>query len=154
MLNQVSLDIEDGEFVTPVGPSECAKSTVLRILAGLEAADAGQVSIQGKDVTTIRPASRNLAMVFQSYALYPHLGVAQNMTTPLRMRDLNRLGCLPIVGPLLARAAHRSMHAQVAEVAETLQITPLLNRKPGQLSGGQRQRVALGRAMVRRPSLF
>ncbi|MEL6437621.1 MAG: ABC transporter ATP-binding protein, partial [Pseudomonadota bacterium] len=94
------------------------------------------------------------AMVFQSYALYPHLTVAQNMMTPLRMRDLDRAGRLPLIGPLVARAAHRKMRDQVAEVAETLQITPLLDRKPGQLSGGQRQRVALGRAMVRAPVAF
>ncbi|WP_299682432.1 ABC transporter ATP-binding protein [uncultured Roseobacter sp.] len=154
VLNNVSLDIEEGEFVTLVGPSGCGKSTFLRILAGLEAADAGQVEIQGRDVTAIRPADRNLAMVFQSYALYPHLSVAQNIMTPLRMRDLNRLGRLPVIGPLLSRAAHRKMRDQVGEVAETLQITPLLDRKPGQLSGGQRQRVALGRAMVRQPVAF
>ncbi|WP_299741114.1 ABC transporter ATP-binding protein [uncultured Roseobacter sp.] len=154
VLNRVSLDIGEGEFVTLVGPSGCGKSTLLRILAGLEATDAGQVKIQGKDVTAIRPADRNLAMVFQSYALYPHLSVEQNMMTPLRMRELDRMGRLPLIGPLMSRAAHRKMHAQVAEVAETLQITPLLGRKPGQLSGGQRQRVALGRAMVRQPVAF
>ncbi|MEX0371480.1 MAG: ABC transporter ATP-binding protein, partial [Tateyamaria sp.] len=154
VLNNVSLDIEEGEFVTLVGPSGCGKSTLLRILAGLEAADAGQVEIQGQDVTAVRPADRNLAMVFQSYALYPHLSVAQNMMTPLRMRDLGGVGRLPVLGPLFSRSAHRKMRDQVAEVADTLQITPLLDRKPGQLSGGQRQRVALGRAMVRQPVAF
>ncbi|MEL6104146.1 MAG: ABC transporter ATP-binding protein [Pseudomonadota bacterium] len=154
VLNDVSLDIEGGEFVTLVGPSGCGKSTLLRILAGLEAADAGQVEIQGRNVTAIRPADRNLAMVFQSYALYPHLTVAQNMMTPLRMRDLDRVGRLPVLGPVLSRTAYRKMRDRVADVAETLQIKALLDRKPGQLSGGQRQRVALGRAMVRQPVAF
>ncbi|MEM1427925.1 MAG: ABC transporter ATP-binding protein [Pseudomonadota bacterium] len=154
VLNGVSLDIEDGEFVTLVGPSGCGKSTLLRILSGLEAADGGRVLIEGKDVTATRPADRNLAMVFQSYALYPHLSVADNMMTPLRMRDLSGFQRLPILGPLLARGAYREMRALVAEIAETLKITPLLERKPGQLSGGQRQRAALGRAMVRQPLAF
>ncbi|MEO0860252.1 MAG: ABC transporter ATP-binding protein [Pseudomonadota bacterium] len=154
VLNSVSLDIEDGEFVTLVGPSGCGKSTLLRILAGLEAADEGSVAIEGRDVTAVRPADRNLAMVFQSYALYPHLTVAENMMTPLRMRDLHRGQRLPILGPMIARAAHRKLRAQADEVAETLKIMPLMERKPGQLSGGQRQRVALGRAMVRNPVAF
>lgn len=154
VLKGVSLDIKDGEFVTLVGPSGCGKSTLLRILSGLEAADAGQVLINADDVTAVRPADRNLAMVFQSYALYPHLSVADNMMTPLRMRDLGWSGRLPILGPMLARHTYRQMRAQVADVAETLKITPLLARKPGQLSGGQRQRVALGRAMVRAPVAF
>lgn len=154
VLNSVSLDIDEGEFITLVGPSGCGKSTLLRILAGLEAADSGQVEIQGQDVSNIRPADRNLAMVFQSYALYPHLNVAQNMMTPLRMRDLGRFGRLPIIGPFVARSAHQRMRDHVGEVAKTLQIAQLLDRKPGQLSGGQRQRVALGRAMVRQPVAF
>ncbi|MEO0938311.1 MAG: ABC transporter ATP-binding protein [Pseudomonadota bacterium] len=154
VLKGVSLDIADGEFVTLVGPSGCGKSTLLRILAGLEAADAGQVRIGGQDVTAMRPAERNLAMVFQSYALYPHLSVAENMMTPLRMRDLSPVQRLPILGPLAARAQHKAIRAQADEVAETLKITQLMDRKPGQLSGGQRQRVALGRAMVRKPVAF
>lgn len=154
VLKQVSLDIKEGEFVTLVGPSGCGKSTLLRILSGLEQADAGRVSIGGMNVTDVRPAERNLAMVFQSYALYPHLSVADNMMTPLRMRDLPMWGRLPVIGPLLARDTYRVMQGQVREVAETLKITPLLDRKPGQLSGGQRQRVALGRAMVRQPVAF
>ncbi|MGZ2257200.1 ABC transporter ATP-binding protein [Roseobacter sp. A03A-229] len=154
VLNGVSLDIEDGEFVTLVGPSGCGKSTLLRILSGLESADAGQVLIEGQDVTAVRPADRNLAMVFQSYALYPHLTVAENIMTPLRMRDVGVIGRLPVIGTLTARAAYKQMRAQVEEIAETLKITSLLDRKPGQLSGGQRQRVALGRAMVRQPVAF
>lgn len=154
VLKGVSLNIEAGEFVTLVGPSGCGKSTLLRILAGLESADAGEVSIQGSSVTQTRAADRNLAMVFQSYALYPHLSVAENMMTPLKMRELNWAGRLPVIGPMLARKACRDILERVKTVAETLKITPLLSRKPGQLSGGQRQRVALGRAMVREPVAF
>lgn len=154
VLKGVSLDIADGEFITLVGPSGCGKSTLLRILAGLEASDSGRVTIDGRDVTQVRPADRNLAMVFQSYALYPHLTVAENMMTPLRMREVGHMGRLPILGPLVAREAYRGMQAQVQTAAETLKIEALLDRKPGQLSGGQRQRVALGRAMVRQPLAF
>ncbi len=154
VLKGVNLDIARGEFVTLVGPSGCGKSTLLRILAGLEAADRGRVLLDGRDVTRIRPADRNLAMVFQSYALYPHLTVAENMMTPLRLRDLSRWERLPLLGPLLARAKYRDLRTQVEQAAETLKIGPLLGRKPGQLSGGQRQRVALGRALVRDPVAF
>ncbi|KAJ56275.1 glycerol-3-phosphate ABC transporter ATP-binding protein [Actibacterium mucosum KCTC 23349] len=154
VLKGVSLDIQDGEFVTLVGPSGCGKSTLLRILSGLEAADSGRVVIDDRDVTGVRPADRNLAMVFQSYALYPHLTVAENMMTPLRMRDLTPVQRMPVVGPLIARGPHRDMRKQASDVAETLKITALMDRKPGQLSGGQRQRVALGRAMVRKPLAF
>ena len=154
VLRDVNLQIDDGAFVTLVGPSGCGKSTLLRILAGLESADHGTVVIGGRDVTRVRPAHRNLAMVFQSYALYPHLTVAENMATPLKLRDLSRTQRLPILGPLLARADHREIQAQVQRTAQVLQIEPLLHRKPGQLSGGQRQRAALGRAMVRQPVAF
>ncbi|MEM8848884.1 MAG: ABC transporter ATP-binding protein [Pseudomonadota bacterium] len=154
VLHGIDLDVAPGEFLTLVGPSGCGKSTLLRILAGLEAPDGGAVSIAGRDVTQMRAADRNLAMVFQSYALYPHLTVAQNMATPLRLRDLTRWQRLPLVGNLLSRQARRRIGARVRAVAEILQIEPLLDRKPGQLSGGQRQRVALGRAMVRDPVAF
>ncbi|MFT6651136.1 MAG: multiple sugar transport system ATP-binding protein [Celeribacter sp.] len=154
ILQGVTLDIQDGEFVTLVGPSGCGKSTLLRILAGLETADSGTVSIGDTDVTSTRPALRNLAMVFQSYALYPHLSVAQNMLTPLLLRDLSKLERLPLLGPLLSRAKRRALMDQVQDTAQTLKITNLLGRKPGQLSGGQSQRVALGRAMVRNPVAF
>ncbi|MGB0661196.1 MAG: ABC transporter ATP-binding protein [Mangrovicoccus sp.] len=154
VLKSVDLAIEAGEFLTLVGPSGCGKSTLLRIIAGLESADQGHVRIGAEDVTETRPADRNLAMVFQSYALYPHLTVAENMMTPLRMRDLSRAERLPVLGPLLSREKRRGLKQQVGEVADLLQITHLLGRKPGQLSGGQRQRVALGRAMVRQPVAF
>lgn len=154
VLKGVSLDINDGEFVTLVGPSGCGKSTLLRILAGLENADSGAIQIDNKEVSETRPSDRDLAMVFQSYALYPHLSVEQNMMTPLKMRDLSKLQRLPLVGPLMARKELDGLKVQVAETAQTLKIDHLMKRKPGQLSGGQRQRVALGRAMVRQPKAF
>lgn len=154
VLKGVDLAIRAGEFLTLVGPSGCGKSTLLRILAGLEAPASGRVWIRGQDVTGVRPSARNLAMVFQSYALYPHLSVAENMLTPLKLRDLSRRQRLPLVGPLLARAKNAELMSQVRDTAEILQIQHLLDRKPGQLSGGQRQRVALGRAMVRQPVAF
>ncbi|MEL6648006.1 MAG: ABC transporter ATP-binding protein, partial [Pseudomonadota bacterium] len=154
VLRGVDLDVEPGQFVTLVGPSGCGKSTLLRILAGLEAADTGTVTIGGQDMTRMRPAERNLAMVFQSYALYPHLTVAENMMTPLKLRDLGLAGRLPFVGPILAREEHLRLRKQVHRTAATLKIEALLDRKPGQLSGGQRQRAALGRAMVRNPVAF
>lgn len=154
VLSGVDLDIRDTEFVTLVGPSGCGKSTLLRILAGLEQPDSGSVLIDGKNVTNIRPADRNLSMVFQSYALYPHLTIGQNMLTPLKLRDLSTSERLPLVGPLMARSKYRQLLEQVRETAGILKITELLDRKPGQLSGGQRQRAALGRAMVRNPLAF
>lgn len=154
VLKGIDLDIADGEFLTLVGPSGCGKSTLLRILAGLETPTSGSVVIGGSTMNDVRPARRNLAMVFQSYALYPHLSVAQNMMTPLKLRDLSLAGRLPLAGPLLARAQYKAMMEQVRETAQTLKIDHLLDRKPGQLSGGQRQRSALGRAMVRKPVAF
>uniref|UniRef100_A4WYF5 Binding-protein-dependent transport systems inner membrane component n=1 Tax=Cereibacter sphaeroides (strain ATCC 17025 / ATH 2.4.3) TaxID=349102 RepID=A4WYF5_CERS5 len=155
VLAGIDLSVKEGEFLSLVGMSGCGKSTLLRIIAGLEAPDCGSVFIGAEDVTSCDPSHRNLAMVFQSYALYPHMSVRQNIATPLRMRLLTLPARLPLLGRLLApRAVLDQIDAAVAKAAETLQITHLLNRKPGQLSGGQRQRVALARALVRQPAAF
>jgi multiple sugar transport system ATP-binding protein len=156
VLRGVSLDIADGEFLTLLGPSGCGKSTLLRVLAGLEVQDRGSVSVGGRVVDGVRPKQRNVAMVFQSYALYPHMTVAQNMALPLRMRRLSAWQRLPGLGRLLSgtRAINRDIAAEVTRIAAALNIDQLLERKPGQLSGGQRQRVAVGRAIVRHPAVF
>ncbi|KWV55218.1 glycerol-3-phosphate ABC transporter ATP-binding protein [Bradyrhizobium macuxiense] len=156
VLRGVSLSIADGEFLTLLGPSGCGKSTLLRILAGLEMQDAGSISIGERVVDGLRPKQRDVAMVFQSYALYPHMTVASNMALPLRMRRLSAVQRLPILGRLLpgAAGAAAKIDMEVARTAESLGIGHLLARKPGQLSGGQRQRVAVGRAMVRHPAVF
>ncbi|WP_435164248.1 ABC transporter ATP-binding protein [Falsirhodobacter sp. 1013] len=156
VLRNIDLSIRPGEFLSLVGMSGCGKSTLLRILAGLEKADRGSVSIGGRDVTGMDPSDRNLAMVFQSYALYPHMTVRQNISTPLRMRQLPMSARLPLLGRLMpGHAPTRSaIAAAVLQAAETLQIAHLLDRKPAQLSGGQRQRVALARALVRDPAAF
>jgi len=156
VLKGVSLDIADGEFVSLVGPSGCGKSTLLRIIAGLEVQDAGSIWIDGTNVNGMRASQRNLSMVFQSYALYPHLTVAENIAVPLRMRELNSWQRFPLVGPFVpgTRPVLKDINSAVLEAAATLDITHLLERKPGQLSGGQRQRVAVGRALVRHPKAF
>ena len=133
-----SVDVSDGEFVVLVGPSGCGKSTSLRILAGLEEPTTGTVSIGGRDVTGVSPQDRDVAMVFQNYALYPHMTVFDNMAFALRMR----------------RVPSDETRRRVEEAAGILDISGLLARKPRELSGGQRQRVALGRAIVRKPSVF
>jgi multiple sugar transport system ATP-binding protein len=156
VLDAVSLEIEDGEFLTLLGPSGCGKSTLLRIVAGLEPQDSGSVAIGGLVVDGLRPKQRDVAMVFQSYALYPHMTVAANMALPLKMRRLSLLQRLPVVGRVLGgtRAEIRRIEEEVRRTAAALEIEHVLGRKPGELSGGQRQRVAVGRAMVRRPSVF
>jgi multiple sugar transport system ATP-binding protein len=137
-LDDVSLRIENGEFIALVGPSGCGKSTLLRALAGLEEVTEGTISIDGRDVTDLAPRHRDVAMVFQTYALYPHMTVRQNLGYGLRVR----------------RTAKAEVQKRVEEVAIMLGLDELLERKPAQLSGGQRQRVAMGRAIVRTPKAF
>src|SRR6266446_2950689 len=138
VLKEIDLDIESGEFTVLVGPSGCGKSTLLNIVAGLDRPSAGIVEIGGRVVNDIPPKDRDIAMVFQSYALYPSMTVRQNITFGMECRHVPR----------------SRQEAAVANVARLLQIEPLLGRKPSQLSGGQRQRVAMGRALVRDPLLF
>ena len=138
IIPDIDLEIEDGEFVVFVGPSGCGKSTLLRLIAGLEDTSGGTISIDGRDVTGEAPARRKLAMVFQSYALYPHMTVAKNIAFPLKM----------------AGESKETIDRKVADAARVLNLTDYLDRRPGQLSGGQRQRVAIGRAIVRQPSAF
>jgi len=155
-LRSVSLGIGESEFVSLLGPSGCGKSTLLRVLAGLETQDSGSVRIDGQVVDRKPAKERDLAMVFQSYALYPHLTVAGNIAVPLVMRRLGWVQRLPLVGPFMpgSRRLRGSIDADVRRVAGTLQVEHLLARKPGQLSGGQRQRVAIARAIVREPKAF
>lgn len=156
VIRGVDLEVKDGEFVVFVGPSGCGKSTLLRIIAGLEDATSGSVRIEGREMTRVPPAKRGIAMVFQSYALYPHMSVARNIATPLEMKELSLARRLPGIGRLVpgqSRLRHE-ISAKAQRIAETLEIADLLPRKPGQLSGGQRQRVALARAMVRDPRVF
>ena len=138
VLNDVSLRVEGGEFMTVVGPSGCGKSTLLRIAAGLVEPDSGDVRLDGERVNGWEPRRRDVAMVFQNFALYPHLSVARNLAFPLENAGLPR----------------ETIRARVRESAQLLGLTPLLARKPAELSGGQMQRVALGRAIVRNPRLF
>ena len=156
ILRGISLDIRDGEFLTLVGPSGCGKSTLLRIIAGLDMQDSGEVMIAGRSVDGLRPKDRDVAMVFQSYALYPHLSVFDNIALPLRVRRLGGMQRMPLLGGLMPgrRATEDGIRREVEETAGVLDISHLLGRKPGQLSGGQRQRVALGRALVRHPAVF
>ena len=156
ILKGVSIEAEAGEFIALVGPSGCGKSTLLRIVAGLDHADSGEIRIGDREMSQLTAADRNIAMVFQSYALYPHLTAGQNIAVPLAMRKLTGLQRLPLIGTLLPgqRRICADIQRQVRTMAISLKIDHLLDRKPGQMSGGQRQRVALARAMVRNPSLF
>ena len=138
VLHGVSVDIADGEFVILVGPSGCGKSTLLRMIAGLEEITSGDISIAGRVVNTLPPKDRDIAMVFQSYALYPHMTVEQNMGFSLKLQ----------------RVAKAEMQQRVAAAAAILGLEPYLKRYPRHLSGGQRQRVAMGRAIVRNPAVF
>ena len=156
VLSGIDLDIADGEFLTLVGASGCGKSTLLRIIAGLEVQSSGSVLIDGAPVDHLRPHERRVAMVFQSYALYPHMRVFGNIALPLVMSRLNLFQRLPLLRALSLRRRRvmPEIRREVHAVAAQLQIDALLERRPSQLSGGQRQRVALGRAMVRRPAAF
>ncbi|WP_416797691.1 ABC transporter ATP-binding protein [Ciceribacter azotifigens] len=156
ILRGVSLEAEAGEFIALVGPSGCGKSTLLRIVAGLDHADRGEIVIGGEEVSARAAGDRNIAMVFQSYALYPHLSAGQNIAVPLAMRRLSTAGRLPLIGSMLSgqRQIRADIQRQVEDMAASLKIDHLLDRKPGQMSGGQRQRVALARAMVRHPNVF
>ncbi|WP_332693932.1 ABC transporter ATP-binding protein [Bosea sp. (in: a-proteobacteria)] len=156
VLDGIDLDIADGEFLTLVGPSGCGKSTLIRIIAGLEHQDGGSVAIGSNHVDHLRPHERRVAMVFQSYALYPHMNVRANIALPLTMSRLKLWQRLPLLRQLSGqrREVMRGIASDVDAVAAQLQLDHLLERKPAQLSGGQRQRVALGRAMVRNPDVF
>jgi multiple sugar transport system ATP-binding protein len=154
ILRDVSLRVRPGEFVALLGPSGCGKTTLMRVIAGIQRPDAGAVRINGREVTRAHPAERDVAMVFQNYALYPHLTVRQNIAVPLAMRRMNAWQRAPFLGALFRRAARAGIALDVAAIAESLGLSHLLDRKPAQLSGGQRQRVALARAVVRRPAVF
>jgi lactose/L-arabinose transport system ATP-binding protein len=138
VIHGIDLTVEEGEFVVFVGPSGCGKSTLLRMIAGLEEVTDGEIGIKGRDVTDLDPSDRGIAMVFQSYALYPHMSVRDNLAFGLKMANTPP-------AEIIRRVAHAS---------GILKIDPLLDRRPGQLSGGQRQRVAIGRAIVREPDVF
>jgi multiple sugar transport system ATP-binding protein len=138
VIHPLDLEINEGEFVVFVGPSGCGKSTLLRLIAGLEDVTGGQIRINGEDATDVPPAKRGLAMVFQSYALYPHMSVRKNIAFPLRMAKLDKA----------------EQDRRVEQAAAVLNLTDYLDRRPAALSGGQRQRVAIGRAIVREPAAF
>ena len=138
VIHPLDLEIDDGEFVVFVGPSGCGKSTLLRLIAGLEDVTSGHIEINGRDATEIPPAKRGLAMVVQSYALYPHMSVRKNIAFPLKMAGTDQA----------------EIDRKVDEAARVLYLTDYIDRRPGQLSGGQRQRVAIGRAIVREPDAF
>jgi sn-glycerol 3-phosphate transport system ATP-binding protein len=138
VIHGISCDIRDGEFIVILGPSGCGKSTLLRLVAGLEEITTGEIAIQGRVVNALEPADRDIAMVFQNYALYPHMTVYKNMAYGLKMR----------------RMAKDEIDRRVRNAAQILELSELLERKPRQLSGGQRQRVAMGRCIVREPKVF
>src|SRR5512145_671891 len=138
VIHGVNVTVQDGEFVVIVGPSGCGKSTLLRMVAGLELITSGEIVIGERVVNGLEPKDRDIAMVFQNYALYPHMSVFDNMAYGLRIRGLRKA----------------DIAARVQRAAEILELGPLLHRRPRQLSGGQRQRVAMGRAIVREPAVF
>lgn len=137
-VKQINLSVSEGEFLTLLGPSGCGKSTILRLIAGLEQPSSGQIMMNQRNITRLRPGDRNIAMVFQSYALYPHMTVYDNIASGLKLKSV----------------AATEIKQRVSEVGDFLSLQGLMDRKPGQLSGGQRQRVAVARALVRRPDVF
>lgn len=156
VLKGLNLTVKDGEFLTLLGSSGCGKSTLLKLIAGLDQPDSGEIRLGDSDLLALSPSQRDCAMVFQSYALYPHMTVGGNICTPLLMRGLNFWGRLPGAKYFSAKTRKIQAEAEVnaRKVAQSLGIEALWERKPAQLSGGQRQRVALARAMVRHPAVF
>lgn len=154
ILKSIDLAVRPGEFLTLVGPSGCGKSTLLRVISGLTEFTSGSVLIDDKEVSELAPRERGVAMVFQSYALYPHMSVAENIATPLNMAELSSLERAPLIGRLFGAEKRRSIEDRVRAAARLVELEPYLQMKPSQLSGGQRQRVAIARAMVRRPGVF
>lgn len=138
VLDDISLELKEGEFLVLLGPSGCGKSTCLRIISGLETADAGEIFFGSNRIDQLLPRDRNIAMVFQNYSLYPHMSVAKNLGFPLKVKGVNK----------------KLIEEKVAEIAELIGLSEKLNQRPAELSGGQRQRVALGRAIIREPSIF
>ena len=155
-VSDINLAVPDGEFLVLLGPSGCGKSTLLRMLAGLETVSQGEIHLEGRRVDGLPPSARDMAFVFQSYALYPHMTVRRNITFPLIMRQFRWWFHLPVIGGIAKRRIERSAEVKtlVERTAKILAITEMLDRYPRTLSGGQRQRVALGRAMVRQPEVF
>ncbi|UXN57541.1 ABC transporter ATP-binding protein [Phyllobacterium zundukense] len=156
VLKDINLSIKEGELVSLLGPSGCGKSTLLRIIAGLERAEAGSIRLGEQVVDALPAGARDLAMVFQSYALYPHMCVADNIALSLEMTELSALQRLPLLGRVLpgSRAIRQAISNRVRQAADLTEIAHLLRRRPAHLSGGQRQRVALARAMAREPGIF
>jgi multiple sugar transport system ATP-binding protein len=156
VLKNIKLTIQEGEFISIVGPSGCGKSTLLKLIAGLEFPDDGHVLFNGQSINHLLPSERNVAMVFQNYALYPHLSVLQNVTLPLEMSRLSFWQRQPILRHLLPSSRHglKKINEEAMKLIHSLKLESLVQKKPAQISGGQRQRVALARAMVRSPSVF
>jgi multiple sugar transport system ATP-binding protein len=155
-VDNVNLDVADGEFLVLLGPSGCGKSTLLRMLAGLETVSNGEIWLDDRRVDLLSPSARDMAFVFQSYALYPHMTVRRNISFPLIMRQHRWWFHIPLLGGMAKRRIERAPEVRdlVERTAQTLALTEMLDRYPRTLSGGQRQRVALGRAMVRKPQVF
>jgi multiple sugar transport system ATP-binding protein len=155
-VKDINLDVPDGEFLVLLGPSGCGKSTLLRMLAGLETVSTGEIHLDKRRVDELPPSARDMAFVFQSYALYPHMTVRRNITFPLIMRQFRWWYHIPIIGGLAKRRIEKSPEVKglVDRTAKVLALTEMLDRYPRTLSGGQRQRVAVGRAMVRQPEVF